>query len=153
MLTEELKKSDNLSYKDPDNYVDIMEDIKECKTYKDCVDFINKVFPKWILGWPKRYCEDYPHFQDNWEIVCEQSKCKPASIVIVDYINFDKDNYKVLNMFCELLTMFGHSVRRKEEFIGCKVCGDAIPNKDVYNKVVTNKIAAPNCWSLKCTKC
>ena len=61
--------------------------------------------------------------------------------------------FKLLEFFCELLTMFGNSVRRKEEFIGCKICGDAIPSQKIYNKLAEKNIPVPNCWMIKCKNC
>lgn len=153
---EKEKKVENLyaKYIDPENYSQIVEDIKNAENHNQVVDIINKTFPGWILGWPERYSKDYPHFQNNWEFVCNKSGCKPLRVVIVDYIIFKNPNYKLLHMFSELLTLFGHSVRRKEEFIGCKICGNAIPSQQVYNQLVERKVTSiPRCWMIKCRTC
>ena len=93
-------------------------------------------------------------FQNNWNFVCKKAGCKPLSVIIVDTIEFKKPNYSLVRLFSELLTVFGHSVRRKEEFIGCKICGDAIPNQNVYNQLVERKVASiPSCWMIKCKNC
>ena len=71
----------------------------------------------------------------------------------MDYIVFNDPKYTLIKLFCELLTVFGHSVRRKEEFVGCRVCGDAIPTEMVYSQLVDRKITVPTCWMLRCNGC
>ena len=141
------------SYKDPENVEEIITELKECQNHDEIINLIKKTFPNWIIGWPKRYCADYPHFQNNWKFVCNKTNCTPLSVIIVDSVVFDNENFKLLKIFSELLTVFGHSVRRKSEFIGCKVCGDAIPNENIYNQLVERSIHTPSCWMVKCTQC
>lgn len=154
---EEIKKLEEktvVSYKDPQNFDDIVEEVKNAETHDDVVNIINKTFPTWILGWPKRYSVDYSHFQNNWAFVCKKAGCKPLSVIIVDKIEFNDPEYKLIKLFSELLTVFGHSVRRKEEFIGCKICGDAIPSQGVYRQLVERKVPnIPGCWMVKCRRC
>ena len=140
-------------FQDPENVDEIVEQVKNCSTHDDIVTLINKTFPGWIMGWPKRYCVDYPHFQNNWEFVCKKSNCNPLSVIIVDTIVFDNPNFKLVRLFCELLTVFGHSVRRKDEFIGCKLCGNAIPVERIYYELIQRKVDVPNCWMVKCKDC
>lgn len=140
-------------YRDPPNIDDIIENIKNAENHNEVVDIINKTFPGWILGWPKRYSIDYPHFQNNWEYICKKSGCNILSVIIVDYIVFKNPNFRLIQLFCELLTVFGHSVRRKEEFIGCKICGNAIPTQSVYNQLNERKITVPPIWMAKCLDC
>jgi hypothetical protein len=141
------------SYVDTESMSEILESIKLAESHDEVIDLINTSFPGWIIGWPKRYSKDYPHFQNNWEFVCKKSQSKTLSVIIVDQIIFNDPKYKVIQLFCELLTVFGHSVRRKEEFIGCKICGDAIPTQMVYNQLVERKIPVPTCWMVKCRTC
>jgi hypothetical protein len=140
-------------YQDPVNVNELVEKVKDCETHDEIIKLINDTFPGWILGWPARYSVDYPHFQNNWEFVCKKSDNKTLSVIIVDHIVFNDPKFSLIKLFCELLTLFGHSVRRKEEFIGCKICGDAIPTQSVYNQLHERKINVPNCWMVKCQKC
>ena len=140
-------------YKDPHNTEEIINEIKNAETHDQVVNIINNVFPTWILGWPKKYSKDYQHFQHNWEFVCKKSNCNTLSIIIVDKIIFNDPNYTLIRLFCELLTVFGHSVRRKEEFIACNVCGNVIPTKMVYDQLVERKINVPQIWTEKCKNC
>ena len=141
-------------YTDPEDFEQVVEEVKNAETHDEVVKIINRTFPGWIIGWPKRYSVDYPHFQNNWAFVCKRAKCSPLSVIIVDTIEFKKPNYRLVRLFSELLTVFGHSVRRKEEFIGCKMCGDAIPTESVYRQLVERKVAnIPSCWMIKCKDC
>ena len=151
---EKTEEKVEVSYKDPQNFKEIVEEVKNAQTHDDVVKIINRTFPTWILGWPKRYSLDYPHFQNNWAFVCKRAGCTPLSVIIVDKIEFKDSEYKLVRLFSELLTVFGHSVRRKEEFVGCKMCGDAIPSQGVYNQLVERKVAnIPGCWMVKCRAC
>ena len=140
-------------YEDPENTEEIINKVKECSTHDEVVKLINETFPGWVLGCSKRYSLDYQHFQNNWEFVCKKSGCKTLSIIIVDKIIFNNPKYTLIKLFCELLTVFGHSVRRKEEFFGCKICGDAIPSEEVFNQLVERKITNLDCWMVKCRGC
>ena len=153
MSKSETKTETKSDYQDPENAAEIVERIKDCGTHDEVVKLINETFPGWIIGWPKRFSVDYPHFQNNWEYMSKKSNCKPLSVIILDEIVFNNPKYTLNKMFCELLTVFGHSVRRKEEFVGCKICGDAIPSQSIYNQLVDRKIATPNCWMIKCQNC
>jgi hypothetical protein len=140
-------------YQDPENVNEILEKVKMCETHDEIISLINEQFPGWIIGWPKKYSADYPHFQNNWEYMCKKSNCKTLSVIIVDKIVFNDPKYTLNKLFCELLTVFGHSVRRKEEFIGCKVCGDAIPTKPIFDQLVERKIKTCAFWMVKCEMC
>lgn len=140
-------------YTNPANVDSIIEELKATETHDGVVKLIDRTFQGWILGWPRRYCVDYPHFQNNWRYVCEKAGTKPLHVVVVDFLDFDKPEYSLLRMFAELLTVFGHSVRRKEEFLGCPHCGDAIPNKVLYDELVKRGVTTPAVWSTKCSTC
>ena len=66
---------------------------------------------------------------------------------------FNNPKYTLVKLFCELLTVFGHSVRRKEEFIECKICGDALPSHEIFNQLVERKVTNLDCWMIKCRGC
>jgi hypothetical protein len=150
-------KKDKIDQKSP--YVDppqknkIIEEVKKAENHDEIIKIINRVFPTWILGWPKSYSNDYPHFQNNWEYVCKKTNSKTLSVIIVDQITFNHPKFSLLQLFAELLTVFGHSVRRKEEFIECNKCRCAIPTIKVYNQLVERKIQSPSKWMNHCTKC
>ena len=127
--------------------------LKEAETHDEVIKIINDTFPTWIIGCSKKYSIDYPHFTKNWENVCNNIKCKPLDIIIIDEIIFNDKDYSIVQMFSELLTVFGHSVRRKEEFFECKFCSSILPNKNVYDKLKNANIKTPPYWSMKCNNC
>jgi hypothetical protein len=147
------EKHEFSKYINPPNHEEIIEDIKNANMHDDVVNIINKTFPSWILGWPPKYCSDYPQFKTNWEYVCSKTNCNTLSVIIVDYFNFNDPQYSLTKLFSEILTMFGHAVRRKEEFIECKYCGSAIPNKEIFQELKKRNIPSPQRWSLKCKDC
>jgi hypothetical protein len=142
-------------YVNPVNTNEIIEKIKNGETHDEVVNVITETFPNWIMGWLNEFSSDYPHFQKNWESVCLKTNTKPLRIIIVDKVVFDDPNYSLLRMFCEILTAFGHCVRRKEEFIDCKLCGDALPTPNIYNalKEKGKGLKLPFAWSPKCSTC
>jgi hypothetical protein len=140
-------------YTDPTDTKKLIDKLKECEMHDDVVDFIKEVFPTWILGWPKRYSLDYPLFKKNWEETCKKTQSRTLSVIIVDKIIFNDPKYTLLNTFADLLTLFGHSVRCKDEFIGCKLCGDAIPNETVFQRLFNAGQTDLPCWMVKCRNC
>lgn len=140
-------------YMDPENKDEILKKIRKAETHSDVVKIINDTFPDWIMGWPKKYSDDYSFFTTNWQDGCEKLNCKPLCIIIVDKIVFHDKNYSVIQMFCELLTLFGHSVRRKEEFFECKFCGKILPTEPIYDGLKKSGALVPQIWSMKCTNC
>jgi hypothetical protein len=140
-------------YINPPNTQEIIDNLKNAETHTEIVDIIHETFPTWILGWPKNYSSDYPEFTQNWKNVCKKTKSEPLCIIIVDKISFNDPNYSLLQMFAELLTVFGHSVRNKDDFFECKYCCDILPVQSIYNKLKENKIKVPKIWSMKCSGC
>lgn len=151
-MLEETKLQET-GFEDPVNVDEIMQEILTCKTYGDIVAIILKIFPDWILGEIKQYSKDYPHLKNNWDYLCKRNKSEQLSILIVSKIFFNRPNHTLLNVFCELLTLFGHSVRRVHEFTPCKICGDGIPSKDFFTEFQDRKLIKISCWMLKCHGC
>ena len=145
--------SENSAYLDPPNADAIIDALKNAEMHDDILRIINNTFDTWLKGFPKRFSEDYPHFQNNWEYVCKKSNCTPLNIAIVDFMVFNNPKYRLIQTFAELLTVMGYSVRRKEEFIGCKVCGNAIPTQPIYGQLRDRKIPVPMYWMTKCVNC
>ena len=142
-------------YKNPSPEIteSIMKNLRDAENHNEVIEIINSIFPTWIIGCSKKYSVDYPHFTNNWENVCKKIKCKTLDIIIIDELIFSDKEYSIVQTFCELLTLFGHSVRRKEEFFECKFCSDIIPTENVYNKLKNLKIKVPKVWSMKCANC
>ena len=150
-----------MSFTDPPNKDEVIEALKNAPTHKDVVDIIKTTFPDWIMGWPNQYCVDYPHLKNNWEYMCQKIKCDPLCVIIVREVAPgltegeapEIGNMHLIRMFTELLTIFGHSVRRCTEFVSCPLCGDAIPVKPIYDEFKARKIDCPGIWSGRCSTC
>ena len=145
--------SESKTYLDPSNTNEILEELKNAENHNQVIDLIQTTFPTWMIGYPKKYCSDYPHLQKNWKYVLKSSGKSPLNVIIVDFLDFENPKYTLTKVFAELLSLFGHSVRRKEEFIGCNVCGDAIPNNNIYNQLKERGLTVPGVWSTKCSSC
>jgi hypothetical protein len=115
--------------------------------------FIETTFPGWIVLSTTHYSPDYPHLQRNWEAICKMNGVTSQKIVIVDYINFNKDEYKLINLMCERMTTSGYAVRRKEEFIYCNKCYGALPIKQIWKDFKDKGIPVCSVWSPNCSKC
>ena len=140
-------------YKDPKNTEEITGKLLDSKTHVDVLTVIMDTFPGWVIGLSQKYSEDYRHLQQNWLQVCDKIGTKPTGIVIVDFIDFKNDDYKLLSTFCELMTQSGYCVRRKEEFVACTKCKSAIPTMSIWKKMKGRGLDVPSSWSKKCRKC
>ena len=145
------------NYIDTD-YKNVENKIINSKDHNEVIDIIQETFPHWIVGTSKKYSDDYKHFQNNWEFITNKISqstsqiSKPLDVIIVEYID-NSPQHRTINLFTEILTVFGHSVRRKNEFISCEICGDAIPNRKIYNQLKERKIKVPIKWASKCSTC
>ena len=142
------------NYSDPDEETlkIILDELATLKTHKEIRVFIDKVLPYWLINSLDGYSDDYPHLTSNWKIICQKVDIVPQKIIIVDYINFDKD-HMLLNILCERMTREGYVVRRKDEFTKCESCNKAIPSIEIYKIFKENNIQAPEEWSSKCKNC
>lgn len=143
-----------MSYKDPENKNDIINDIKNAETHNEVMNIINRTFPEWIVNCCDKYSSDYNSMNINWKVICDKVGAKQLNIILVDFIKFKDPEYELINIFCELLTIFGHSVRRKDEFILCGKCNkNCIPVKSVYEDMKSKNLNVPPVWSSECSKC
>lgn len=144
------------NYKDPKNLPEIMERLKTLPTLKEVKELIDEIYPTWLITLLPQYSSDYESLQTNWINVANMANVPTTQIVIVDDMIFD-DNHTLIRTFAEILTRSGFSVRRKEEFIPCQVCRNAIPTQEmyeVYSKIQEqHSITLPDTWSPKCRGC
>jgi hypothetical protein len=141
-----------MSYQDPENTLEIINNIKSLKTIGEVHHLVLSLYPEWILGNLSSYSLDYSSLQTNWENMCKILAVEPSKILIVDDFEFD-DNTKILCTFSELFTRSGFVVRRKSEIISCGNCGLAIPTPEVYKKMKENNVEVPETWSQNCQNC
>ena len=141
-----------MSYTDPKNVEEVIENIKNCPTIKDINNLLENTFPGWILYYLVKYSDDYPHLESNWNSVIEKYNIKKGKIMIVDEIISD-ENHTLINLFCNIYTQVGFIVRSKNELIPCKVCDKAIPSEESYNKMKKLNIIVPDEWQVICKNC
>jgi hypothetical protein len=146
------------NYSDPENYQTIIEELKNCEKHNDVLKLIDTVYPLWIVKWCPKFSDDYPSFTHNWNFISKKIGTKPLNVILVDYIHTDNTDknvytYKLLGFFCEILTAFGHCVRRKEEFTECTKCKSAVPSFIIYEQLKERHIEIPKKWSFKCSIC
>lgn len=142
-------------YKNPSQSVvdDILNSVKNAESHDEVMKIINDVYPNWIINSLPSYSPDYPHFTKNWKTVCEKIKCEPLNVIIVDELVMNNKDYSLIQQFADLLTLFGHSIKPRREFISCKFCSSAIPIKELYEKCKNAKLQVPESWSMKCKNC
>jgi len=137
---------------DPENCENIIQYMNSIKTTKEMYDYIQQIYPRWLVMALDGYCEDYPHLTSNWDTICSKMGIKPQKIILVTDLVFD-DNHRVTMAFAEHMTRNGYIVRRSSEFIACYVCMKAIPSLEIWKNFKSNKLPCPSAWSIKCAKC
>lgn len=140
------------TYLDPQELLEILDKIRTFSTVKEVVDFINEIYPGWIITVLNRYSTDYRQIERNWITIAEKNNNRTAQIIIVDEIIFD-DKHILVRTFAELLTRAGFSVRQKNEWFPCSVCNSALPEKWIYDKLKENNVSIPENWDRKCSSC
>ena len=142
------------NYQDPENIDEIIEELKRSKTIENVVDLINRVYPTLILYYLRKYSEDYPHLQSNWENYCNEQKVRPAHIMIVNEFLVD-ETHKLIGVFAELFTICGFMVRTPKDIYPCDNCDCALPTLQKFIKMKNSKTIklSIDLWSSKCSKC
>ena len=139
-------------YKDPTNVEQIKTHINTIETLGEVKDYIQNIFPNWIITVIEDYSDDYPHLKINWQKVCDKIKCKKTCILIVEELSYEPD-YSLTLFLAELFTRSGFAVRRKSEFFPCEKCNKAIPAKYIWEIMKNGKFNIPEKYSNKCTSC
>jgi len=151
-----------LNYTDPEDYLEAKRVFDNAGTKEELRKYLDLVFPGWLIGSTDKYCNDYPHFQKNWNIICSQTGVIPQKIVLVDFVPIqnindsktdEKNEYKLLSYICNKLTEKGYVIRRKDEFVGCEKCGKAIPIIEIWHLLKEKGIQVPEVWNGKCSRC
>jgi hypothetical protein len=125
-------------------------------------NFIDNIFPGWIVDYTGTYSSDYTFLRNNWFAICKSisdmhgAQVHPQKILYVDKIFFDiKDNiqHSLLMFICEQLTRKGYVVRRNDELVKCFLCFKAIPAEDVWKVMKYKKLPVPESWTDCCYDC
>jgi hypothetical protein len=123
--------------------------INELATMKDVFDFINILYPNWILYILDDYSSNYPHLSYNWKFLNEQHNVPSQKIILID--KFENDDHL---SFAEVLTKTGCVVRTISEFSPCSVCKKiAVPTLPIHEKIQKAGKDVPKVWSDKCKNC
>ena len=130
----------------------ILNKLKTVNSPRDAERIINETFPNWLVCDFEGYSQDYPHLQSNWNIICQRLNTSPKRIVLVDDITFD-ETPSLKNKLCEFMTSYGYCVRRKDEFVPCRVCEKAIPCIEIYTLLKEKNFNVPDTWDNKCKDC
>jgi len=141
------------NYDDPPSFDIILTQLKNAETHTEVMNIIINTFPNWIQSYPLHYSSDYSFFTDKWHTDCKKYKSDPLCILLVNKLIFNDPKFKLLHIFVDLLTLFGHSIKYIHDFIECKFCNCLIPSESIYNELKTKNINVPNKWSMKCLKC
>ena len=139
-------------YCDPKDTVEVLNNIKECKTLGEVKNLMEKIFPGLFITVLDDYCNEYPHLRKNWETICSSAKTTPKQIMILD--DYSEDVCTVVKSFAECFTTAGFSVRRKCEYIPCEKCFKiAVPTPTIYELFRVKKFRLPEVWSKFCKSC
>jgi hypothetical protein len=139
------------NYEDPENYESILEEIKNAPTLREVHDIVKRVYPDWIVCLLDGFSKDYQHLDKNWRKVCVQMKVRPTKVMIVNNFEHNNDNMKLVNIFCEIFTKSGFSVKKSSEYIPCVNCQYAIPVPEVYDRFKNSRFSIPDKWKDVCS--
>ena len=132
-------------YIDPDNIEEIKQQLTEKRTLKDVLDFIDVIFPGWVVTFADKYSDKYPGLTENWKKTCEKIESKPTQIMIVDQVDFT-EGHKLAEVFGDLFTRMGFSVRSKDHFVPCGKCGSSYPTLAMHTLLKEAKEVVPENW-------
>jgi len=123
--------------------------INELATMKDVFDFINILYPNWILYILDDYSSNYPHLSYNWKMLNNQHNIPTQKIVLIS--KFENEDHL---SYAEVLTKAGFIVRTISEFQPCSVCNKmAVPTLVIHEKIQKAGKDIPKVWSNKCNNC
>lgn len=142
----------DIKFTDLPNKTELKQQFMKLQDELQMWNFVEETFPGWIHKVIYKYSKDYPHLTNNWNKICELLQTKPQRIILVSWISGDPD-HQLTRDFAEILTKKGYIVRRADEFIQCKLCNSAIPDKELWTKMKEHKLPCPDKWSYICTNC
>lgn len=141
-----------MEFSDTEEREKLLVELADMKDSSECYELIRQYYPGWMLGFFDQYSSDYPSLTTNWKTICTRLKVVPQKILIASSLSFD-DNHKIQQKVCDFLMKYGYVIRREGEFIGCSVCGLAIPCIELWGNLKHRGIPCPEVWNTKCTGC
>lgn len=155
-----------MNFEDPLNRDELIDQLKQLETIQHVFNFVNSIYPTWIVSRSKNYSNDYNFFNSNWDHMIRLLKEKlnkslqKEEIIIVKDIGIGcAPGEKILiRTICELLTLAGFCLRDSNTFSTCPECMSAIPTESFYNTLKDiqtkhSEITIPNTYSIKCISC
>lgn len=139
-------------FQDPENFQEIIDDLKKCNTPEEIQGYIERTCPGWLEFSLEKYSDDYPHLTANWNFICSRLGVSPQKIVLVSEIIFD-ENHKTIRAYAEYVTRKGYVVRRSGEFIACERCNAAIPCEKIWELLKEKNFSVPKVWKNTCSSC
>ncbi len=128
-----------------------IQELATLKTLQDVKEWVDKMYPGWIVGNAKRFSDDYPHLTCSWVEMCKMLKINPTEIMLVSYIPHKDDlERKILNAVCDIFSRSGFLLRRAIEFQPCPVCFSLLPSQDAWKKLT---VKPPFQWKNYCKLC
>ena len=125
----------------------------EKMTHHEKMDYLNSKLPNWIVSIADTYRSDYPHLQQNWEIISEKCEVTPQKILLVSHLPHpEEDKEDIIHEYCAVLTQLGYIVRRANEFVFCHETRQVFPTEELYEfmkKVPQLTAKIPDQYSIK----
>jgi hypothetical protein len=130
------------TYKDPENYKELIEGLSDIKSIKEVIEYIDRIFPSWIITFLDGYSPAYPSLTKTWNELCKNIGVKPTAIMIVDHIEFTTE-CSLIQTFGELFTNAGFAVRNKYQLVPCVKCGKAYPTEELHELLRNKGVQTP----------
>lgn len=126
-----------------------MEKVRDLRTMKEVFDYVNEIYPGWIIDILDDYPDEYECLRRSWEIVLQEKGIPRQKILILSSINTDDQDQLG---FAELFSSVGFLVRTTDEIKVCTEpgCSRAIITENRFNYLRTKNTNLPATWLSKC---
>ena len=133
-------------YKDPENWEEQLDNLKNLKTIGEVLNMLNEIYPGIVIGFMNGYSSDYPHLTEDWNKLAKLNNTTAKQIMILDNVSFG-ENHNLVRHFCECFIQAGFAVKRKMEFIPCEQTGLAVPSEIMYHYYKSDGRIVPETYS------
>ena len=132
----------------------LKHEITKCPTVGKIIEMCETVYPKWIVCFLDRFCQDYPHLQhqEHQDPKQEGKEDNGLRIMIVDAVP-KSPKHTFIRLLADVFTYAGVFVRTKDEFQPCTKCLAAIPTPQYYEKMRDRKVPDLPSWKPRCRAC
>lgn len=140
-----------MSFPDPPNATELLDKLRSLPSMGDVRDFVDEIYPGWIVNAAYAFCTDYPRLNINWLTVAKQLKVIPQQVLLVKQAKLREDQ-KFLQAICDLTTQAGFCIRDAGDYTLCS-CGRAVPSRELYCVFMEKELGVPPQWSPRCSGC